>query len=943
MKKKNHGSENEKKNLKTSGNKFFQRAKNQLENDKAEKKLAEERLKKESAKKKQDEADELFDKKARDSKKTFTDMAAESRTLNEVKTSAKNAQNSLEKSTLKAAKGYLKKHAPVNARYRIKDRANYGNILSAEQKTRIVRERKRALKKEKYQGVQETIPFELMEEDGTCRINDHYWCKMIAFTDINYDLASDAERDELFEGWCDFYNYFEPEVHLQIFCATMKADRVAQMAAIHVKDRADNMQEIRTEFNDLLSNLMNKGNNGYIRPKFIVIGLEGKNVRAVKPKFSRIEEEIKELLEGIGVKTHALTGYEWLSVLRSLLNPDDFSQFLFNFDLTVRTGLTAKDYISPSSMDFRNGYFFRLGSHYARSMFLQIQTEKLDEKLMNRILSVDHTVMASIFAQSLDQDKAIKLLKGALSDLEKNKIDEQKKASQSGYDMDIMPADLKSMSKNVEETLADVQSGEDRYYNVSIILTCVEENEKALKSAIEQITAIAQQKGCAIKCLDYRQEKGFMATLPLGYLPDDMKVDVELTTRAVAGFVPFTTVELFHQTGGQLYEGINALSNNPIMADMEELGNQNSLIFGIPGFGKTMESKLKIINTMISSDDHVIILDPESEYRTLVEALGGQMIVLSPTSRDHINPLDINLKYGDDRAAAKMKIDFILSLMELIIGGKFGLEPIEMSIIDVALTSIYERYFDSRMRPEDMPTLEDLYTEIKSLGREDADALAVKMDRFVHGSSNLFNHRTNVDLSNRLICFDVRDVGQQLKPFAMMTVQDQVWNKATAHRDNNEEEYKIKYFMDEFHLQLNNPQTAAYTVEIYKRFRKYGAYPIGMTQNPYDLMVSSQAESIFKNTDYVKMFRLKGDDKKLLAHVLSISPAQLKYVTNTPPGRGLLYFGGTIIPFYNKIPKNTHIYELCTSKKDDLVEIAKKKEKAVKKENIESIPKETAS
>lgn len=903
--------------------------KNQIKEDKAERKLAEERITK--AKEKQ-AADDLFDDEEREKKKTLSDFASESMVVKEVKASAKKTQDRIEKKSMDVASSYLRKHASLNARYRVKDGSNYGNILSADQKVRLVKERKRALKKEKYLGVQETIPFELMEEDGTCRINDHYWCKMISFTDINYDLASDEERDELFDGWCDFYNFFEPEVHVQIYCATLKADRVAQMAAIHVKDREDDMQPIRTEFNELLFNLMNKGNNGYVRPKFIVIGLEGKNVRSVRPKFKRIEDEIKELLESIGVQTHTLTGYEWLTVLRTLLNPDDFSQFLFNFDLTIRTGLTAKDYICPSSMDFRNGYFFKLGNHYARSMFLQIQTDKLDEKLMNRILSVDHTVMVSIFAQSLDQEKAVKLLKGALSELDKNKIDEQKRASQSGYDMDIMPADLKSMSKNVAETLTDVQSGEDRLYNVSIILTCVEANEKNLRNAVEQITAIAQQRSCAIKCLDYRQEKGFMASLPLGYLPSDMKVDVELTTRAVAGFVPFTTVELFHQTGRQLYEGINALSNNPIMADMEMLGNQNALIFGQPGYGKSMDSKIKIYNTMIASDDHVIILDPESEYRPIVNDLGGQTIVLSPTSKDHINPLDINAGYGDDKAAAVMKIDFILSLMELIIGGKFGLEPIEMSIIDVAATAMYERYFDSRMRPEDMPTLEDLYNEIKSLGREDADALAVKMDRFVHGSSSFFNHRTNVDLNNRLICFDIRDVGKQLKPFAMMAVQDQVWNKVTQHRDNNDASYKIKYFMDEFHLQLNNPQTAAYTVEIYKRFRKYGAYPVGMTQNPYDLMISSQAETIFKNTDYVKMFRLKGDDKKLLASVLKISPAQLKYVTNTPPGRGLLFFGGTIIPFYNKIPKNTHIYEMCTSKKEELVEIAQRNKKMAAKE-----------
>ena len=902
--------------LKSSGNKLLNMTKNQIKEDKEERKKAEERNKNVK------EADDLFDDEARESKKTLADAAAESKALKSAKASAKKAQKTIEQSTMDAATNYLKKHAPINAKYRIKSKANYGNILSAEQKKQIVKNRKKELRKEKYHGVQETLPFEFMEEDGTCRINDHYWCKMISFTDINYDLASDEERDTLFDGWCDFYNYFEPEVHVQVFCATLKADKVAQMAAVHVKDRPDNMKLVRTEFNQILYDQMLRGNNGYIRSKYIVIGLEGKNVRAVKPKFERLEENIKDNLENIGVKTHVLTGYEWLCVLRSLLNPDDFSQFLFNFDLTIRTGLTAKDYISPSSLDFRSGYFFKIGNHFARSMFLQIQTERLDESLMNKILSLDHTIMVSIFAQSMDQEKAVKHLAGALSDLDKNKIDEQKKASQGGYDIDIMPSALKSMSKNVEETLEEVRSGEDRFFNVSIILTCCEGNEKALKAAVAEVTSLAQTRSCAIKTLDYRQEKGFMATLPLGYLPDDMKVDVELTTRAVAGFVPFTTVELFHQTGRQLYEGINALSNNPIMADMEMLNNQNSLIFGKPGYGKSFEAKKKIYNTMIATDDHIIILDPEREYRPVVEDLGGQMIVLSPTSKDHINPLDINVGYGDGKEAAVMKIDFILSLMDLIIGGKFGLEPIEMSIIDVAASTMYERYFDSRMRPEDMPTLEDLYNEIKKLGREDADAVAVKMDRFVHGSSSFFNHRTNVDLSNRLICFDVKDVGTQLKAFAMMTVQDQVWNKVTKHRDDSEAKYKIKYFMDEFHLQLNNPQTAAYTVEIYKRFRKYGAFPIGMTQNPYDLMISSQVESIFKNTDYVKMFRLEGDDQKLLASVLKISPAQLKYVTNSKPGRGLLYFGGTIIPFYDNFPENTHIYEMCTTKKDELAEIA---------------------
>lgn len=402
-----------------------------------------------------------------------------------------------------------------------------------------------------------------------------------------------------------------------------------------------------------------------------------------------------------------------------------------------------------------------------------------------------------------------------------------------------------------------------------------------------------------------------MSSLPIGL--NQIDIQRSLTTSSTAVFVPFTTEELF-QSGEALYYGINAISNNMIMADRKRLKNPNGLILGTPGSGKSFSAKREMTNAFLITDDDIIICDPEGEYYPLANMLHGQVIRISPTSMDFINPMDINLNYSEDESPINLKADFILSLCELIIGSKTGLEPVEKTIIDRCVRLVYREYLEKPV-PENMPVLENLYDCILAQNEPEAKHLATALEIYVHGSLNVFNHQTNVDISNRLVCFDIKDLGKQLKKIGMLVVQDQVWNRVTLNRA---EHRSTRYYMDEFHLLLKDEQTAAYSVEIWKRFRKWGGIPTGITQNVKDLLSSREIENIFENSDFVYMLNQAGGDRQILAKQLNISPHQLSFVTNSNEGEGLLFYGNTIIPFKDKFPKDTMLYRIMTTKPTEL-------------------------
>ena len=803
---------------------------------------------------------------------------------------------------------------------RIRNGTDYGSILSAKQKKQIVKERKKQ-RRLIAQSVQAALPFETVFQDGTLRVNERYYSRMLKFEDINYLQVDPYERDRLFSMWCSVYNYFDPTVHLQMCWTVGKADldelkrevdlgRIARENGVILDEK---QEELRSELTKMLNRKLEENGNNYVRKKYIVYGVEGKSRNDVRTKLLRIESDLCSLLNQMGSRTHILSGYERLKVMRDILNPEDFSPFTFNFDLVTRTGLSCKDFISPSSFDFSKGYYFRSGENVGASCFFRIETDKLDDSLMSQFQEVDANMTISIHAEALDQDMAIKLLKEKLTDVEGMKIDEQKKAVRSGYDMDIVPPDIDTYGKSIQGTLEQVQSGDDRMFIVTMIVTVLEKSKTRLDRVLDRLSAIARQGGCALKKLDWRQEDGYMSSLPVGV--NRVNVHTARTTRALAAMVPFTTVELLQNTGQQLYGGVNRLSGNLIMIDRKTLDNPNGVTLGIPGAGKSYATKEEILFSYLVTPDHIFVCDHESEYSALILALGGVVIVIAPNSRDYINPMEISLEGMAVEDAISLKVEFVLSLCELIIGGNDGLEPIEMSIIDLAADTIYNRYAIDPV-PEKMPILGDLYEEILHMNRPEAERIATKMERFVNGTSNFFNHRTTVDLSSRLISFDIQNLGEQLKKIAMMTIQDLVWNRV---KQNRAERRNTRYMMDEFHLLLRDRQTAEYTVQMFKRFRKYGGIPTAITQNITDLLASQQVSNIFSNCEYIRLLKQRGDDARELRQKLHLSDAQMKEITGNKRGSGLLFFGDRIIPFEDTlIDRNSRIYQLLNTKLEDM-------------------------
>jgi type IV secretory pathway VirB4 component len=515
--------------------------------------------------------------------------------------------------------------------------------------------------------------------------------------------------------------------------------------------------------------------------------------------------------------------------------------------------------------------------------------------------------------RAIDQTEAIKMIKRKITDLDSMKITEQKRAVRSGYDMDIMPSDLATYGEEAKNLLRDLQNRNEKMFLLTVLFVNTGTNKQNLENNVFQVSGIAQKHNNQLVRLDYMQEPGLMSSLPLGV--NQIPIERGLTTSGAAVFVPFSTREIF-QSGEALYYGRNALSGNMIMADRKRLKNPNGLILGTPGSGKSFSAKREITNAFLITKDDIIISDPEAEYAPLVEALHGQVVKISQNSTDFVNPMDINANYSEDENPLLLKSDFILSLCELIVGGRDGLEPVEKSVIDKAMRNVYREYLaDGTPDPDEMPVLEDLYDELRKMPEAEARRIATALEIYVHGSLNVFNHRTNVNIRNRLVCFDLKELGKQLRKLGMLIVQDQVWNRVTENRAQRK---ATRYYMDEMHLLLKEEQTAAYSVEIWKRFRKWGGIPTGITQNVKDLLASREVENIFENSDFVYLLTQAAGDREILGKALSISPKQMNYVTNAEAGEGLILYGGVILPFIDRFPEGSALYKIMTTKPADL-------------------------
>lgn len=772
-------------------------------------------------------------------------------------------------------------------------------------------------KKKKKISAQDTIRYKEMAKDGICRVQGKTYSKTIRFYDINYQLAQNEDKTAIFENWCDFLNYFDSSIHFQLSFINHTSNMKEFERVILIRPQNDAFDDMRMEYAQMLKNQLAKGNNGLAKTKYITFSVEASSIKVAKPKLERIESDILNNFRILGVSAYPLNGVERLQILNETFNPDQ-TGFNFEYDLLLKSGLKTKDFIAPTSFLFKDGGTFRMGDTIGSVSYLQILAPELTDKMLAEYLEMDKNLIVNLHVQSVDQTKAIKLVKTKVTDINRMKIEEQKKAVRAGYDMDIIPSDLNTYGGEAKRLLDDLQSRNERMFLVTILFLNTAKTKQDLEDAILQTAGIAHKYNCILRKLDYLQEEGLMSSVPLGV--NHVPIKRALTTTSTAIFVPFTTQELF-MSGESLYYGLNALSSNMIMVDRKKLKNPNGLILGTPGSGKSFAAKREITNAFFATSDDIIIGDPEGEYYPLVHAFGGQVIHISPTSKDYINPMDINMDYSDDDNPLGVKSDFVLSLCELIMGSRNGIEAEEKSVIDRCLPLVYQDYF-ADPKPENMPILGDLYDCLRKQEEPQAQRIATALEIYVNGSLRVFNHQTNVELNNRIICFDIKDLGKQLKKLGMLIVQDQVWNRVTINRGSHK---FTRYYIDEFHLLLKEEQTAAYSVEIWKRFRKWGGIPTGITQNIKDLLASREIENIFENSDFILMLNQAAGDRQILAKQLNISPYQLSYVTNSGEGEGLLFYGSTIIPVKDKFDRTLKLYSLMTTKPEE-VEARKQKD-----------------
>ncbi|HEK9245714.1 TPA: conjugal transfer protein TraE, partial [Streptococcus equi subsp. equi] len=611
------------------------------------------------------------------------------------------------------------------------------------------------MKEEKKETVQDTIPYKRMLKDGICQIEKNKFNKTIRFLDINYRLMEEIDQEGIFSEFSSFLNFFDSSVEVEFSYINSIGENEEINKLIDIKENIDDFNEIRNEYRQMLLNQSSKGNNGLSKSMYITFTIEAEDLKQAKSRLERMEMDVLNNFKQMGVKAYVLDGEERLKTIHDILNPND--KLVFSFEDLKYSGLTTKEYIVPPSFNFSKPTYFKTGEVFAEVNFLQLLASDIKDEMLSEFLALEENMIVTFHIRAIDQMEAIKHVKRKITDLDKMKLEENKKAIRAGYDMDILPSDLVTYGAEAKNLLSELQNHDEKMFLITILFMNTSKSKGKLDNTVFTLKSIANRHNCSLKNLNYRQEQGLVASLPLGI--NEVEIERGLTTSAAAIFIPFTTEELFIK-GESLYYGLNALSRNIIMADRKKLKNPNGLILGTPGSGKSFAAKREITNAFLITDDDIIIADPEAEYSPLVEALKGQVIRISPISKDYVNPLDINIDYADEDNPLSLKSDFILSLFELVVGEK-KLSAEEISVIDRCLPILYKTYFENPV-PENMPILEDLYNLLQKQEEIVGKKLAVEMEIYVKGSLNVFNHRTNVDTNNRVVCYDIKELGKQL-------------------------------------------------------------------------------------------------------------------------------------------------------------------------------------
>ena len=759
--------------------------------------------------------------------------------------------------------------------------------------------------KESYKvpkSVQDYIPIQKMWEDGIFKVGNRY-TKTFRFDDINYAVASREDKEAMFLEYSELLNSLDSGVTTKITINNHCRNRVDFERSVLIPFKEDGLDVYRKEYNDMLLDKAT-GANSITQEKYITISVHKKDIDEARNYFARIGSELSSHFAKLGSVCSDIDGTERLRILHDFYRAGEETDFHFDVKEYAKLGHDFKDYICPDSMERADNYI-KFGNKYARVLFLKDFASYIKDSMVTELTDLNRNMMLSIDVIPIPTDEAVREVENRLLGVETNITNWQRRQNSNNNFSAVVPYDMELQRKESKEFLDDLTTRDQRMMFATITLVHMADTKEQLDSDTEELQSIARKHLCQLAVLRFQQMDGLNTVLPIGA----RKIDAlrTLTTESLAVFMPFKVQEILHDGG--IYYGQNSISNNMIVANRSFLLNGNSFILGVPGAGKSFMGKNEIVNFTLASDADIIVIDPEREYSRLVEALGGATIKISATSNNHINAMDMNSEYGDGANPVTLKSEFILSLCEQLIGAN-NLGPMQKSIIDRCTASVYRDY-QQRGYTGKVPTLKDFRAELLKQSEPEAKEIALAIELFTDGSLNTFAKETNVDVDNRLICYDILDLGKQLLPIGMLVVLDNILNRITANRAKGKSTY---IFIDEIYLLFQNEYSANFLFTLWKRVRKYGAYCTGITQNVDDLLQSHTARTMLANSEFLIMLNQASTDRFRLAELVNISDMQMSYITNVEAGRGLMKVGSSLVPFFNKFPKNTQLYKLMTTK-----------------------------
>lgn len=752
-------------------------------------------------------------------------------------------------------------------------------------------------------SVQDVIRIDAVYSDGIFMTGKDRYSKTFKFTDINYAVSSKKDKEDNFLKYSEILNSLENGISSQITIINRKLKK-AELKEIALLERAnDDKDKYRKEINDMLTMIAN-GANAIVQDKYVTLTVQKKTVKEAQSHFNRVGADLIAHFSRLGSTCVELDLTERLRIIHDFCRPKESADYHFDLRDTMQKGQNFKDYITPDGFEFKSDYF-KIGDRFGRVLFIRDYPSYIKDSVVWELTDTNRNMIFNFDIVPVSTEEAQKFGERQALGIETNITNYQRKQNANNNYTSVIPYDMEQQRKEIREFLDDLTSRDQKMFKVVITVMHTADTLEELNSDTEAIQATGRKHMCQLGVLKYQQLDGFNATLPIGI--NKIEARRTLTTESLAVFMPFKVQEIQHDSG--VFQGVNVISKNMIIVNRKFLLNGNCFILGVSGSGKSFTAKEEMVNLLLSTNADVMIIDPEREYSALVEAMGGQVIELSAKSKNHINCLDINKEYADGASPIAFKVEFVLSLFEQIMG-RNGIDAIQKSIVDRCLTNIYKNYI-KRGYTGKVPTLVDLCNDLRKQPEPEATELATAMELFASGSHSTFAQKTNVNIENRLICYDILELGSQLMPIGMLVVLDSILNRITKNRAEGRETY---IFIDEIYLLFQHEYSANFLFTLWKRVRKYGAYCTGITQNVDDLLQSHTARTMLANSEFIIMLNQGSTDREDLANLLQISETQMTHITNVEVGHGLVKVGSALVPFERKFPKNTELYKLMNTK-----------------------------